>query len=86
MKSIRFELLKGEYELCLKQLKLYREVLEEQRKQILELEREKKYWIDSHNNHQKAIEALREIAIYEGDFYGNDMAVIAKRALKGFVL
>jgi DNA-binding transcriptional MerR regulator len=27
-------------------------------------------------------DALREISIYEGDFYGNDMALIAKKALK----
>lgn len=54
-------------------------------KKIEELQKEKEYWNQSHNNHQKAIEALKEIAIYEGDFYGNDMALIAKKALKPFI-
>jgi predicted nuclease with TOPRIM domain len=59
--------------------------LEEALKEIKELKQEKAYWIESHKNHQKAIEALKEIALYEGDFYGDEMAQIAKEALKGLL-
>lgn len=85
LKSTKYELLKADYDLVRKELKLYREIIEQQRKEMEELKQEKKYWIDSHNNHKKAVDALREIAIYEGDFYGNDMAIIAKRALSGLL-
>lgn len=85
MKSTKYELMKADYDFCRKELKQYKKIIEQQRREIEELKNEKKYWIDSHNNHRKAVDALKEIAIYEGDFYGNDMAVIAKRALAGLI-
>lgn len=39
-------------------------VIRDLQKQIEELKIEKKYWINSHKNHKKAMDALREIAIY----------------------
>lgn len=59
--------------------------LMEQAEKAQELEKEKKYWIQRHKNLEKAVEALKEIALYEGDFYGDEMAQIAKEGLKGIL-
>lgn len=85
MKSQKYELLKGDYDFCLGELKLHKQIIEQQREEIAALKNEKKYWIDSHNHRQKAIDALKGIALYHDDSNVDDLIVIAKRALKDLV-
>lgn len=82
MKSTRYQLLEADYEAVRKDLKLRYQMIMELRKEVEELQREKEYWIKDHKKNQKAIEVLKEIAIYEDDFDSHSMAVKAKQVLR----